>query len=178
MKNKEGGGGIEVFVTGSKGFVGKHLCNRLIETKINVVTNDKNQHEIDVTDINRLRSIDKVEAIVHLAAKTSIKDSLNNPYETHNTNILGTLNLLEFARLKDIKKFIYISTYVYGQPKYLPIDENHPVNPHSIYNKSKLLAEELCENYADNFGIDIVTLRPFYLYGPESKSNSFIPSVI
>jgi UDP-glucose 4-epimerase len=146
----------------SKGLVGKHLCNSLIETKINVVTNDKNKHEIDVTDMNRLRSIDKVEAIVHLAAKTSIKDLLNNPYETHNTNLLGTLNLLEFTRLKDIKKFIYISTYVYGQPKYLPIDENHHVNPHSIYNKSKLLAEEPCENYADNFGIDIVT--PLFLF--------------
>jgi UDP-glucose 4-epimerase len=91
---------------------------------------------------------------------------------------VGTLNLLEFARLRNVRKFIFISTYVYGQPKYLPIDEKHPVDPHSPYNKSKLLAEQLCQNYSHDFGIDVVTLRPFYIYGPGSRSSSFISSAI
>lgn len=91
---------------------------------------------------------------------------------------MGTLNLLEFARIKNIRKFIYVSTYVYGHPQYLPIDEKHIVKPHSPYNRSKLIAEGLCENYSHEFGIDIVTLRPFYVYGPNSRYRSFIPVVI
>jgi UDP-glucose 4-epimerase len=91
---------------------------------------------------------------------------------------MGTLNLLEFARIRKIRKFIYVSTYVYGQPQYLPIDEKHVVNPHSPYNRSKLLAEGLCQNYCHDFGIDVVILRPFYVYGTNSRDRSFIPSII
>jgi len=168
----------KVLVTGSKGFVGRHLCKRLREIGIRVVTNSKEHHKLDVTNIDQILTIADVEAVIHLAAKTSILNSVKNPYETYHTNILGTLNLLEFARIRNIKKFIYVSTYVYGQPQYLPIDEIHIVKPHSPYNKSKLLAEELCENYSHDFGINIVILRPFYVYGPNSRYRSFIPSVI
>jgi UDP-glucose 4-epimerase len=66
-----------------------------------------------------------VDAIVHLAAKTSISDSFKDPSGTYYTNLVGTLNVLEFAKTRNIKKFIYVSTYVYGQPLYLPVDEKH-----------------------------------------------------
>jgi UDP-glucose 4-epimerase len=66
-----------------------------------------------------------VNAIIHLAAKTSISDSFKEPSETHYTNFVGTLNVLEFAKTRKIKKFIYVSTYVYGQPLYLPVDEKY-----------------------------------------------------
>jgi len=168
----------KVLVTGSKGFVGRHLCKHLKEIGTTVVTNTKARNKLDVTKIDQLLTVDDVEVVIHLAAKTSILNSVKNPYETYYTNILGTLNLLEFARIRNIKKFIYVSTYVYGQPQYLPIDEKHIVEPHSPYNKSKLLAEKLCENYSHDFGINIVTLRPFYVYGPNSRYRSFIPSVI
>jgi UDP-glucose 4-epimerase len=167
-----------VLVTGSKGFIGKHLCKSLRENGARVVTHGNEQNMLDVTNLEELLAIDEVEALVHLAAKTSIIDSKKNPYETYFTNILGTLNLLEFARIRKIRKFIYVSTYVYGQPQYLPIDEKHALNPHSPYNSSKLLAEELCQYYSHNFGIDTVTLRPFYVYGPDSRDRSFIPSII
>ncbi len=172
----------KVLVTGSTGFVGNHLCRQLLQIGINVVgsgsVNDKNK--LDVTDMNQLHSIDNggVEAIVHLAAKTSVKSASKDPYQAYYTNIVGTLNVLEFCRLRNIKKFIFMSSYVYGQPKYLPIDEEHPVNPHSSYHKSKLIAEQLCKNYSLDFGIDIVTLRPFLLYGPTAKPYMFISTVI
>jgi len=168
----------KVLVTGSKGFVGRHLYKHLKEIGTTVVTNTKARNKLDATNIDQLLTVDDVEVVIHLAAKTSILNSVKNPYETYYTNILGTLNLLEFARIRNIKKFIYVSTYVYGQPQYLPIDENHIVEPHSPYNKSKLLAEKLCENYSHDFGINIVTLRPFYVYGPNSRYRSFNPSVI
>lgn len=83
-----------------------------------------------------------MDAIVHLAAKTCISDSFKEPSETYYTNFVGTLNVLEFAKTRNIKKFIYVSTYVYGQSLYLPVDEN-TLNPHSPYNNSKLLAEKM-----------------------------------
>lgn len=100
-----------------------------------------------------------MDAIVHLAAKTSISDSFKEPYETFYTNIVGTLNVLEFAKIRKIRKFIYISTYVYGEPRHLPVDEKHVVNPHSPYNTSKLLAEKICEDYSNDLQMNIVTLR-------------------
>lgn len=168
----------KVFVSGNKGFVGKFLCKYLVDGGIYVTNNEDRRHSVDITNLHQLKSFEGVDAIVHLAAKTSVINSLNNPHETYYINLLGTLNMLEMARSKQIRKFIYVSSYVYGQPLYLPVDERHPVNPHSPYNKSKLLAEKLCEYYFQDFGIEIVTLRPFYLYGPGSNSNSFVSSVI
>lgn len=168
----------KVLVTGSKGFVGRYLCKYLNENGIQIVTNISKQKPIDVTKMDQLLKIDNVDAIIHLAAKTSISDSFKAPSETYFTNFVGTLNTLEFARLRKIRKFIYLSTYVYGQPAYLPVDEKHPVNPHSPYNNSKLLAEKICHNYSHSFRINTVTLRPFYVYGPNSRNSSLIPSII
>jgi UDP-glucose 4-epimerase len=121
---------------------------------------------------------EKIDVIIHLAAKTSINDSLADPYETYYKNIAGTLNVLEFAKRKNITNFIFLSTYVYGEPQYLPIDENHPINPHSPYNKSKIIGESLCEDYSKIFGINIVILRAFYLYGYNRKKNTLIRSIL
>ena len=168
----------KVLVTGSRGFVGTHLCDYFSENGLQVVSAIDKQRPVDVTNIDELLMINDVDAIVHLASKTSISDSFKDPSQTYYTNLVGTLNVLEFARAKKIKKLIYVSTYVYGQPVYLPVDENHPLNPHSPYNHSKLLAEKICQNYSHYFGISIVTLRPFYVYGPNSRDHSFVPSII
>jgi UDP-glucose 4-epimerase len=167
----------KILVTGSHGFIGTHLCKRLLKAE-NCLVGKRNN--FDITEKRFVDSFptDEIDIIVHLAAKTSISAAMNSPYETYFTNILGTLNVLEFARRKNIQKLIYLSTFVYGQPKYLPIDENHPVNPHSSYSKSKLTSEELCRDYSRDFGIDIVTLRPFNVYGPGSKPYTLISSLI
>jgi nucleoside-diphosphate-sugar epimerase len=99
----------KVLVTGSNGFVGRHLCKRLKELGIQVVTTN-NQKPIDITNVAQLPTTKNINAIVHLAAKTSVSDSFKEPYETYSTNIIGTLNVLEFARIRKIKKFIYVST--------------------------------------------------------------------
>jgi UDP-glucose 4-epimerase len=170
-----------VLITGRHGFIGNHLCKYLAEKQIGIIDKDeiKENKSLDVTDLQTLLSINNdIQTIIHLAAKTSIANSFQNPYTTYYTNFVGTFNLLEFARLKNVKKFINVSTYVYGHPRYIPIDENHPVDPHSPYNKSKLLADQLCQFYSRDFDIDVVTLRPFYIYGPGASSDSFISSVI
>jgi UDP-glucose 4-epimerase len=171
----------KVFVTGTEGFVGKHLCPFLLNRGVDVVGySTKEGNRLDITDINQLHITDSggVQAVVHLAGKTSVDSASKAPYQAYYTNILGTLNVLEFCRFRNIKKFIFMSSYVYGQPKYLPIDEKHPVSPHSSYHKSKLIAEQLCKNYSFDFGIDVVILRTFLLYGPGAKPYMFISTVI
>jgi UDP-glucose 4-epimerase len=170
-----------VLITGRNGFIGNHLYKYLAKKQIEIIDGDEieDKKSLDVTDLQTLLSINKhVQTIIHLAAKTSIVNSFHDPYLTYYTNFVGTFNLLEFARLKNVKKLINISTYVYGHPQYNPVDENHPIDPHSPYNKSKLLADQLCRFYSCDFGIDIVTLRPFYIYGPGASSDSFIPSIV
>ncbi len=170
-----------VLITGRHGFIGNHLYKYLTKKQIAIIDGDEIEEKksLDVTNLQTLLSINKqVQAIIHLAAKTSIINSFHNPYLTYYTNFVGTFNLLEFARLKNVKKFINVSTYVYGHPQYNPVDENHPIDPHSPYNKSKLLADQLCRFYSRDFNIDVVTLRPFYIYGPGISSDSFIPSII
>jgi nucleoside-diphosphate-sugar epimerase len=145
-----------ILVTGNSEFIGKNLWSCLKGIGISCYNHVVG---LDITDMSFLKSLHNVKLIVHLAAKTSIKDSIANPYETYYNNLIGTLNLLEFVRLKGLKKFIYTSTYVYGQPGYLPIDEKQPVNLHSHYNKSKLMAEELCKNYSADFDIDMAQVQ-------------------
>ena len=169
-----------ILITGSKGFVGENICKSYLNKKYNLTTdNHKDKSQKDITKMEYFENFDdKIDAIIHLAAKTSINDSLSDPYETYYMNILGTLNVLEFAKRKNISNFIFLSTYVYGEAQYLPIDENHPINPHSPYNKSKIIAESLCEDYSKIFGINVVILRPFYLYGYNTKKNTLIRSIL
>jgi UDP-glucose 4-epimerase len=173
----------KILVSGGRGFVGKNVCRYLTKRGNEVIDNEltskRSSSSLDVTDLSQLVSIeDDIKAIIHLAAKTSIDNSFRSPHETYHTNLLGTLNLLEFARQKKVSKFINVSTYVYGKPHYLPINEKHPIDPHSPYNKSKLLAEQLCQFYSHDFNIDTVTLRPFSIYGFYPRPNSFIYCIL
>jgi UDP-glucose 4-epimerase len=169
---------MKILVTGDSGFIGTNLINQL-KPEFTFITSNKNKEKrVDILDRDRLTSVETTDAIIHLASKTSITNSVTDPYDTYNTNIVGTLNILEFAKERKIDRIINISTYVYGNPVYLPIDENHPIAPHTPYNKSKLIAENLCKYYSEDYGISIVTLRPFYIYGPSSKDHSFVPSII
>jgi UDP-glucose 4-epimerase len=182
---------MSILVTGINGFIGRRLSKFLDSRKKGIVlgydglirdqeTGDREHGNLDVTSPTYFRDYEdeKINFIIHLAAKTSIEDSIKNPYRTFFTNIAGTLNLLEFARKKRIKNFIFVSTYLYGKPKYLPIDESHPLMPHSPYNKSKFLAEKLCEYYSSEYGLNVVSLRPFYVYGPGNKKNSLVQKII
>jgi nucleoside-diphosphate-sugar epimerase len=171
----------KILVTGANGFIGKHLCKRLTEDGF-IIADGKSrsyQRPLDVTDLGQLASACRnVDTVIHLAGRTSIERSLRDPYKTYYINYIGALNLLEASRLTDVKRLINVSTFVYGQPHDIPINEKHRINPHSPYTKSKLLAEMICQYYSCDFDIDVVTLRPFQIYGWGARPDSFIPSVI
>jgi UDP-glucose 4-epimerase len=168
---------LKILVTGHNGFIGTHLVRKL-QSEFTVLTGSKNEDQpINVLEKNRLLDLERVDTVIHLAAKTSIANSISNPYDTYYTNMVGTLNILDYAVKKKIRNVIYISTYIYGFPEYLPIDENHPLRPHSPYNKSKLISENLCKYFSEDEKLNVVTLRPFYIYGP-SNNSSFVSSVV
>ncbi len=168
---------MKILVTGHSGLIGTRLVNKLQSDYTVVTSNKNNGRRINVLEKSQLIDLEEVDAVIHLASKTSVSDSISNPYETYYTNMVGTLNILDYAVKRKIKNIINISTYTYGNPKYIPIDENHPLSPHSPYNKSKLISEKLCKYYSEDYQLNIVTLRPFYIYGP-SHNSSFISSTI
>jgi UDP-glucose 4-epimerase len=168
---------MKILLTGHTGFIGTNLINKFSPRYSFVTLNPVNQARINILNKEELNGLETVDAIIHLAAKTSISNSIANPHEVYYTNIVGTLNILDYAVNKEVKRIINISTFVYGNSKYLPIDEVHPVDPHTPYNKSKIISEKLCEYYSKDNGLNIVTLRPFNIYGPKQKS-SFISIAI
>ena len=177
--------GKRILVTGSRGFVGKNLIEELKRQDAKVLTlTDHDGRRIDIRDqqrveriTNEIRNID-IDIVYHLAAITSVPFSFENPRETYDVNVLGTLNILELCRLCNADKIVFASSYVYGQPQYLPIDEKHPLQPTNPYARSKILGEELCRAYNTDFGVKCIILRPFNIYGVGQGKNFLIPSII
>ena len=158
-----------IFVTGSSGFIGSKIIEKLSKSK--VLTDSINSKRIDLRNIKQVLKIDSADVVIHLGAKTPKKELKWNDY--FDNNVSGTLNVLEYCIKKKVKKLIYVSSYVYGNPEYCPIDENHPVNPHSAYNESKYLAERLCKFYCDRTELNLTILRPFNIFG-ESMNKDFL----
>ena len=166
----------KIAITGSSGFVGSALVKSLDKNNFEVIEIDIEKN-LDITNIKDLKNIPKFDAIIHLAAKIYVPLSFKNPREFYYTNIIGTLNSLELCK-KYNAKMILASSYVYGYPKYLPIDENHSIEAVNPYSQSKILCEQLCEGYYRDFGIPILIFRPFNLYGIHQPIDFLIPSII
>ena len=160
----------KVLVTGSKGFIGKQVVKRL--KKSDVITDSIDSKRIDLKNIEEVMKLDASDVVIHLGGKTMKGLDWN---EYFNNNVLGTLNVLEYCVKKKIKKIIFVSSYVYGNPKYSPINEEHPIDPHNAYTKSKYLAEQLCEFYAKNSDLNVIILRPFNIFG-KTLPNGFLIS--
>ena len=137
-----------IAVTGSKGFIGTHLVKVLIKNNFKIIELNK-QDGYDVSDISTLSKVNQFDTIVHLSDCTFIPDSFKNPSNFFNNNFLCMLNVLELAR-QFSANVIFFSSYLYGHPKYFPINEKHPIQPHNPYAQSKLISEKLCEGYPDD----------------------------
>ena len=169
--------GKRVLVTGSKGFIGSHLTDQLGKQGADVVGIDISSG-IDITDWEQVKGYGGIDFIYHLAAKTYIPSTGEDPRQTYLVNLGGTLNMLELGRMNNVRNFIFASSYVYGPPQYLPIDENHPVNPSNPYNRSKALGEGLCRAYYEDYGLKCVILRAFNIYGEGQGNNFLVPTIL
>jgi len=165
-----------IAVTGSSGFIGRHLLGALSEQQYNIIEIDI-EKDLDISDWSKARNIPHFDIIIHLAAKTFVPDSFKRPHEFYFVNQSSTLNVLELARINSAS-VIYFSSYLYGTPEYLPIDEKHPLKPHNPYAQSKIICEKICEGYYRDFGVPVIIFRPFNIYGPGQNSSFLIPGII
>ena len=191
----------KIFLTGADGFIGSHILESLVKknykVKALVYYNSFNSYgwidkiepkikkkiEIisgDIRDSKIIRdNIKGCEQIIHLAALIGIPYSYHSPKSYVDTNVQGTLNILQAGQDLNIKKIIHTSTSeVYGTPQYLPIDEKHPVNGQSPYAASKIGADQLALSFYQSFGTPVSIIRPFNTYGPRQSARAIIPTII
>lgn len=162
-----------VLVTGSDGFIGSNLVRDLRTQGYTVIEFDRNKGDVSTFHFQ----FESLDHVIHLASLVFVPDSWKDPVSFYRTNVMGTINLLELCREKGCR-MTYVSSYIYGPPQYLPVDENHPSDPASPYNHSKLLAEDACRFYAATFGVPVVVLRPVNVYGPGQHGEFLIPKII
>lgn len=193
--------GKKVLVTGSEGFIGSHLTERLVRLGADVTalvqynsfnnwgwidTFDKNVKDSinvvtgDVREYDGMKRIIKGQEVVfHLAALIAIPYSYLSPMAYVRTNVEGTTNVLEACREYDIQKIVHTSTSeTYGTALYVPIDEKHPMQGQSPYSASKIGADKIAESFCRSFNMPIATIRPFNTYGPRQSARAVIPTII
>ena len=175
--------GLEVVVTGGAGFIGSHLCRTLVENNAKVTVFDNlssgkidNIKDIktklkfvkgDIRDPDELKEATKnCKVIFHLAAQSSVPFSMENPKEDCEINVVGTVNVLEAARKAGARVVFASSSAAYGNPKKKPTPETYPTHPIAFYGLTKLIGEKYCRFYNENFGLEVVMLRIFNVYGP------------
>lgn len=195
LKNKK------VLVTGACGFIGSHLVERLLEegcdVKAFVFYNSFNSwgwldrlpkdrlHHIevivgDIRDHSRVKvAVKDADIVFHLAALIGIPFSYCSPDSYVDTNIKGTLNVLQASRDSGTERIIVTSTSeVYGTAKYVPIDETHPLQGQSPYSATKIAADKIAESFHLSFGVPVIIARPFNTYGPRQSTRAIIPTII
>lgn len=191
----------KALVTGADGFIGSHLVETLLEKGYEVrafvcynsfgswgwldtLPKEKLNHiEIfagDIRDPNGVREAMKgADQVFHLAALIAIPFSYHSPDSYVDTNIKGTLNVLQAARGLDTEKVMVTSTSeVYGTAQYVPIDEKHPFQGQSPYSASKIGADRLAESFYRSFELPVAIVRPFNTYGPRQSARAVIPTII
>ena len=188
---------MKVVVTGGCGFIGSNIAEELIKKHYVVVIDDLSTGRIEnirslqdkenfefvrgnITDLGLLKQIfEDVDCIFHQAAIPSVQRSVENPLDTNEANIKGTLNVLIAARDCGVKKVVYASSSsVYGDTPELPKKENMKPNPQSPYAVSKLTGEYYCKVFSDIYGIKTICLRYFNVYGPKQDPTSEYAAVI
>lgn len=195
MSNKK------VLVTGADGFIGSHLVEELLSNGYDVKAfcfynsfnswgwidslSKKTIDKIeiftgDIRDPNGVRTaMQGCDQVFHLAALIAIPYSYHSPESYLDTNIRGTLNVLQAARDLDVKRIIITSTSeVYGTAQYIPIDEKHPRQPQSPYSASKIGADSMAESFYRSFDLPVTIVRPFNTYGPRQSARAIIPTII
>ena len=188
-----------VLVTGADGFIGSHLVEHLLRAGTHVTAlaqynsfnfwgwlediSSLDQIQVvtgDIRDSHFCLSLAKnVDIVFHLAALIPIPYSYRAPESYVETNIKGTLNLCQGALGGAVQKFVHLSTSeVYGTAKYIPMDENHPLQAQSPYSASKIGEDAIATSFYNSFQLPVIIARPFNVYGPRQSARAVIPAII
>ena len=191
----------KILVTGADGFIGSHLTEALVrqgyDVRAFVLYNSFNswgwldqcapdvagRFEVFAGDIRDSYGVKKAmqgcEIVMHLAALIAIPYSYHSPDTYVDTNVKGTLNVVQAARELGVRKVVHTSTSeVYGTAKYVPITEEHPLQGQSPYSATKIGADQIAMSFYNSFDTPVATIRPFNTYGPRQSARAFIPTVI
>lgn len=191
----------KILVTGAGGFIGTNLCEDLVfagaQVRALVRYNSAQSHglletlsqevyeniEIIAGDVRDPYLVEKAisgcHIVCHLAALIAIPYSYHAPKSYLDTNVSGTLNVLQACRTQGVERMVHTSTSeVYGTARYTPIDEDHPLQGQSPYAATKIAADKLAESYYLSFKLPVVTIRPFNCFGPRQSARAFIPAMI
>lgn len=192
---------MKVLVTGADGFIGSHLTEALVrsghDVRAFVLYNSFNswgwldhcaadvqgKFEVFASDIRDPHGVKEAmkgcDAVLHLAALIAIPYSYHSPDTYVDTNVKGTLNILQAARDLGVHRVIHTSTSeVYGTARFVPITEEHPLQGQSPYSASKIGADQLAYSFYASFGLPVVIARPFNTYGPRQSARAVIPTII
>ncbi len=195
----EGRKGKRVLVTGAGGFIGSHLAERLVElgARVRAMVRynglgrrgwleeserapDMEMYAGDLCDRDSVqRAVKGMDIVFHLGALIAIPYSYEAPGSYVRVNVEGTLNVLQAAREEGLERVVHTSTSeVYGTARYVPIDEQHPLQGQSPYAASKIGADKMAEAFHLSFGVPVVTVRPFNTFGPRQSMRAVIPTII
>lgn len=192
---------MKILVTGADGFIGSHLTEALVrdghDVRAFVMYNSFNswgwldrceddvsgQFEVFAGDVRDPRGVEAAlkgcDAVFHLAALIGIPYSYHSPHTYVDTNINGTLNVLQAARNLNLSRVIHTSTSeVYGSAKFVPITEDHPIQAQSPYSATKVAADQIAMSFHRSFDLPVAILRPFNTYGPRQSARAVIPTII
>lgn len=192
---------MHVLITGADGFIGSHLTEALVRqghaVRAFVLYNSFNswgwldncapdvagKFEVfagDIRDPYGVKSaLNGCDAVLHLAALIAIPYSYHSPETYVDTNVKGTLNVLQAARELGVQRMVHTSTSeVYGTAQFVPITETHPLNAQSPYSATKIAADQLAHSFYTSFGLPVVIVRPFNTYGPRQSARAVIPTII
>ena len=183
----------KIIITGGAGFIGSHIADELISAgyEVHVIDNlsggkkenvnpKATLHVVDIRDKEKLISIFKnAKYVFHEAALPRVQYSIDNPVETNEVNVIGTLNVLEASRINNVKRLIYAaSSSAYGDCSTLPLKESFPVNPLSPYGAQKYVGEIYSKVWSKVYKLETVCLRYFNVYGPRLNPEGAYPLVI
>lgn len=182
-----------ILITGGAGYIGSHVALKLLEEsdrEIVIFDNLENGHLSTIetlksvrgfafvkgdlknpSDLENLFENFDIDSVIHFAAYIRVEESVQNPRKYYSNNLVGTINLLNIMLDCDVKKIVFSSTAaVYGEPKYVPIDENHSKQPINPYGKTKFMVEEILDDYDKAYGLKSIRLRYFNVAGSDSKN--------
>jgi len=166
-----------ILITGHKGSLGSLLLNRLNEQGHETVVLETEKRIQDATFFDGVENPDTIDVLYHLAASIFVPRSWEKPDEFIESNVLGVTRVLEFCRKHKIA-LVHVSSYIYGVPNYLPIDENHDLSVSNPYALSKKMAEEMVTFYGENFDLNYNIIRPFNVFGPAQKKELLLQEIL